>query len=109
MGGEHLHRLLLEGADHDRIDHARDDPRAVLDRLAASELGVARREEERMTAELDHAGLEGDAGAGRGLLEDHRQRPAGERLEVLAGGAHPLEFSGARDQRSGLVQAQIEQ
>src|SRR5690606_38285541 len=47
------------------------------------ELDVAGREEERVAAELERADLEGDARAGRALLEDHGERLAGERLAAV--------------------------
>jgi hypothetical protein len=74
VAGEALDDLLLEGADHDDVAHARDHLRRVLHRLAAPELRVARIEVDRRTAELVHAGLEGQARARAGLLEDHHQR-----------------------------------
>ena len=75
--------VLLEGADHHDVAHARDHLRGVLDRLAAAELRVARVEEDRRAAELVHAGLERQARARRLLLEDHRQRAVDERPVAL--------------------------
>ena len=43
---------VVEGADHDAVEVAGEHPRGVADRLAAAELDVARREEERVPAEL---------------------------------------------------------
>ena len=40
MCGEALDDRLLERADHHDVDHARDHPRDVFERLAASQLGV---------------------------------------------------------------------
>ena len=62
--GEHLEPLLLEGPQHDRVDVARQHPAGVLDRLAAAELQLARRQHDRMGAELRDADLERDPGAG---------------------------------------------
>ena len=64
MGGELLDDGMGEGADHDHVHHPRQDPGAVGDGLAAAELGVPGGEEDGMAAELGHAGLEGDPGAG---------------------------------------------
>src|SRR5262249_17104164 len=47
--------------------------------LAASELRAVALQHDDLAAELAHAELEGNPGAGRGLLEDHRQRLAGQR------------------------------
>ena len=52
--------LVGEGADHDAVHVARQHARRVGDRLAAAELDVARREEERVPAELKGADLERD-------------------------------------------------
>jgi hypothetical protein len=45
---------------------------------------VAGCEVERVAAELRHPDLERDARARRGLLEDHRERAAGEEVVLLA-------------------------
>jgi hypothetical protein len=72
--GEPLDPVLAEGADDDRRDVAGQDLRGVLDRLAATELGAARVDDDRVTAELGDAGFERQPGPGRGLLEDDRDR-----------------------------------
>jgi hypothetical protein len=79
------HPRMLGGADHDRIDVARQDLGGVADGLGAAELHFGAGQEQRLAAELAHADIEGDAGAGRGLFEDHRQHLAGERLVALPG------------------------
>ena len=76
VSGEGFDALVTEGPDHHHIHHAGNDAGGILDRLAAAELAVARRQEHCMTAELGHAGLEGNPGTGRGFLEDHRHHPA---------------------------------
>ncbi len=78
---------LLEGADHDPVQVARQHSARVPDRLAAPELQVAGGEIERRAAELEHADLEADARSRRGLLEDHPERPA---LEMPVLDALPL-------------------
>ena len=42
--GEALNIAMSEGADHDEVDHGRNDAGAVFDRFAATELGVCARE-----------------------------------------------------------------
>src|SRR5690606_35089351 len=59
------------------------------DRLAAAELDVPGREKEGVPAELEGADLEGDAGAGGALGEDHAERSAGERLFLIISPLHP--------------------
>ena len=63
-------------------------------RLAAAELHLLAREHQRLAAELAHAHIEGDAGAGGGLVEHHRQDLALERavLRLLAPAALGLEL-----------------
>ncbi len=78
--GKLQHAVVIGGADHDGVDVARQHLRRVADRLRAAELHFRAREEQRLAAELAHADVEGDTGAGRGLLEDHRQHLAGKRL-----------------------------
>src|SRR5574340_658026 len=98
MAREALDHLLLEGADHHHVAHARDDLRRVLDRLAAAELRVARAEEDRRPAELVHARLEREPRAGRLLLEDHRERAILERPVALVALEALLDPARAREQ-----------
>src|SRR6266850_755485 len=84
---EALEDVLLEGADHDYVAHARYDLRGVLHRLAAPELRIARAEEDRGAAELVHPGLERKARARRLLLEDHRQRAVFDQCAAALGSA----------------------
>ena len=69
-------RCVGSGADHDRVHVARQHDAGVLDRLAAAELHVGRRQVDSGAAQLGDAHLERDAGAGGRLLKDHRQRAA---------------------------------
>ena len=79
---------LVEGADQERADEAREDERRVAVALAAGELEVGGRKVERHTAELGDPDLEPDAGPGRRLVEDHPDRPPGQHPQLLA--AEPL-------------------
>ncbi len=72
-------RLMIENADHDRVDVAREHARGVGDGLAAAELHFLTGQHHDVAAELAHRDIEGDARASRGLVEDHRQRLAGKR------------------------------
>src|SRR5450631_3966546 len=84
-------RLVVENADHDGVDEARQHARGVGQRLAATELHFLRGQQNRLAAELTHGDVEGHAGAGRGLVENHGQRLAGQRLgddAALARGLH---------------------
>src|SRR5664280_3035373 len=73
------HRLVIENTDHDRVDIAREHARGVGQRLAAPELHFLRGEQDRFAAELAHGDVERHACARRRLVEDHRQRLAGQR------------------------------
>ena len=79
MAREFGHRLVVEDADHDRVDIARQHARGVGQRLAAAELHFLRGQQHRLAAELAHGDVERYARAGRRLVEDHRQRLAGQR------------------------------
>ena len=68
-----LDLLLCVGADHDAVQIAAQNARGILHRLAAADLKVTVGQEQRLTAELIHAGFEGNAGTGGGLLEDHAE------------------------------------
>ncbi len=61
------------------------------DMSTAAELRFRRAQYDHVAAKLAHADLEGDAGAGRRLLENHRQGLAGERRRIAARRRAPLE------------------
>ena len=68
-----LHFLLFEGADHDAVEITGKDARGIFDRFAPADLQVVVGEEQPVAAQLVDARLKGDAGARRGLLEDHAE------------------------------------
>ena len=70
---EILDFLLSEGADHNTTEVTGQNARGVLNRLAAADLKIAGRKEQRLTAELVHTGLKGNACSCGGLLEDHTE------------------------------------
>jgi len=78
VGGELIDDVLAEGPHHHRIDIARHDPGHVLQRLGASQLGVAGGQENDLPAEPVHCRLERDPGPGRGFLEDQADRATGQ-------------------------------
>src|SRR6266545_710084 len=96
--GETLDDLLLEGADHDEVAHARDHLPRVLDRLAPPELGVARVEVDRRAAELVHPRLERQPRPRRGLLENHGERAVLERPVAFVALEPLLDPARAREQ-----------
>ena len=77
--GQLQHLAVVEDADHDRVDEARQHLRGVADGLAAAELHLGAGEHQGLAAEFAHRHVERDAGAGRGPVEHHRQGLAGER------------------------------
>ena len=72
-------------ADHDRVYIARQHLCRIGNGLGTAELHFRTREHDRLAAKLAHADIKGNAGTGRRLVEDHRQRLALERLFTLAG------------------------
>src|SRR5919204_5542030 len=66
------------------VEVAREHCRGVAERLAAAELQIGGREVERVAAELRDPDLEGDASPRRGLLEDHPEGAAGEKVVLLS-------------------------
>jgi hypothetical protein len=91
IGGETLDDVLAEGAHHDDVAHAAHHLAGVFHRLAAAELAVARVQVDRRAAQLVHAGLEGQPGAGRVLLEHHDQGAVDQRVIDLVVLEFPLD------------------
>ena len=102
-----LHAVMAERADHDAVEVARQHARRILDRLAAPELQVAVRQEQRLSAELVHARFERNARARRGLLENHAERLALEDMVLHARLLHGLELLGEREDLVELVERQV--
>ncbi len=82
--------VVRKGADHDPIHVARQHAGGIRDRLTTPELNVARREKERVPAELPRADLERHARPGGGFHEDHPQRLTRERLPVVPPAPHAV-------------------
>ena len=72
--GHLLETRLRVRAPDDRGDLALEHPRGVGRRLLAAELAVRGRDDQRRPAEVGDADRERDARAGRGLVEDDRDR-----------------------------------
>ena len=88
---EFFHVALCEGSDDRALNHSRQNPGGVFDRLASAELNVACVQEKRLAAELSHAYFEGNTGASRGFREEQRPDLIGQRL-VLAIAALLLQY-----------------
>ncbi|MNU91893.1 hypothetical protein D3C71_817970 [compost metagenome] len=109
VGGKFGQIAVGKGSDHHRVEHARHDNRAVADRLATAQLGITRRQENSLAAELDHAGFEGNAGAGRRLLEDHPEHAVFQGLEQYAAVTQVLELNASTDHADQLFGRAIHQ
>ncbi|MPL67367.1 hypothetical protein SDC9_13058 [bioreactor metagenome] len=100
-------RRLLEGADHDHVNIARQNPRGVGDGLAMAKLHFLARKHHRLPAQLAHTDVEADTGAGRGFFEDQCDHAARQRLLVVgralrAAGAGVLHRAGRVDDLAQL-------
>ena len=98
-----LHLFLLEGADHESREEPGEDDRRVPVRLAPGQLELSRRQEQRHSAQLGDPDLERHARAGRGLVEDQPDRPAGQDAELPTSRALGLELVGEIEQGRELV------
>ena len=90
--------VLVARAQADHRGVAGQDQRGVAHGLAARELQLVGAQDHRVAAELEHAGLERRARAGRRLVEQQRDRAALERPRGLR----------RRLQRRRAVQQQVE-
>ncbi|MCY1174397.1 hypothetical protein D9M73_145980 [compost metagenome] len=109
VGGEFGQVAVGKGTDHHGVEHARHDDRAVADRLATAQLGVAGRQEDRLATELDHAGFEGNSGAGRGLFENHPEHAVFQGLEQYAAVTQVFELNASTDHADQLFGRAIHQ
>ena len=100
-------RLVRPGAQHDRVDIARQRPRGVGEGLAPAELHVLRIEHHRVAAELMHGDLERHPGAGRRLLEDHGEHGAGREPQALRRAALALDRRGHVDDGAQRLAVQM--
>ena len=107
IGGEAFDLGLLVGADHHQVHHAADDFGTVVDGFRTTELGVAGGQVHHRTAHLVHARLKADAGAGRGLLENHGQGAVHQRLVFVIGLELGLDQRGTAEQISVVIGRRI--
>jgi len=108
LGGELDGDLMRARADHDPVDEPFEVAGDVADALASAEHDVVR-QVDRMPAELDHPGLERDPRPQAGLLEQHGQRPTGQRrIDMSPGGDElGLEFGRGAEDAPDLVGRQV--
>ena len=106
-----LHVVMGEDANDDRIHIAREHARGVGDGLAAAQLHLSPGQHDQLAAELAHADIERDAGAGRRPVEDHRQRLADERTRRRLRAFDPrrLDRRGAVEDAAELPGGKLEQ
>jgi hypothetical protein len=104
-GREQLQALLFERSHDDRIHVPRQRPTRVLDRLAAPELQLGRRQRDGVTACRLHGDVERDPRPGRGLLEDQGDRAPGQSVGVVAGLG--LDLGGQVEQVAELARGQV--
>src|SRR5262245_37855233 len=76
--------VVIERADHDDVDVAREHAGGVGDGLAAAELHLLAGQQDGLAPELAHGDVKGHPCAGRGLVEDHGQRAALERAHAAS-------------------------
>ena len=115
--GQIQHHLVIEQADHHRVDIARDHARGVGDGFLAGKLHLAARQHDGGAAQLAHADVERNARAGGLLVEDHRQHAPFERAvgvgravrQTLAGLLAPARLGDQRVQRGGVEIGDVEE
>ncbi len=101
--GELVDLGLVERPDHQSREEPREHERGVAVGLAACELELGGREEERHAAELRDPDLERDPGPGRGLVEDQADRPTRQHTELGPSCALGLQLVGEAEKRLQLV------
>ena len=75
--------LVTVHAGHHDVEQGAHDAGGVAQGLVAAELDGARAVELRMAAQIGHGRLEGEAGAGGDLLEDHAKALVAEQVRVV--------------------------
>ena len=97
VGGHLFDDRMAEGAQHDEVDPAFEVVGDVVERLAGIEAAGRLVDEEGAAAQAVHAGFEGEAGAQRGLLEEHDHLLAGEHAAEVRGAL--LQHGGEAEER----------
>jgi hypothetical protein len=100
-----LELLVVERADDERVEVAREGRRRVADRLPARELQLVGSEADGVAAELRDRDLERDARPRRRLAEEQPERPP--RQQRRAGVRILLQLERQRDGRAQLVGAPV--
>ena len=75
---------MIVGADHDRVDVAREHPRGVFGRLARADRELGALREERRRPQLRQRDLEGDPRPQARFFEEQRDRAALEQRALFA-------------------------
>src|SRR6516165_9611351 len=102
--GEHA---VIERADHDDVDVARENPRRIGDGFTPAELHLLAGQQDGRAPQLTHRDIEGDPRAGRGLVENHGERPPLER--ALSALALPFDSAARVDDPAQLLRRDIDE
>ena len=107
--GELVDRLVLEDAQHERVDVLADGAGEVGERLAPAEADLVAGQEQARAAELGDAASKLTRVRSDGFSKTSADHPAGERVRRAAPRVRGLQPGGLRQQVRQLVGGQVEQ
>ena len=93
--------LVTVDASHHDVEQGAHDASGVAEGLVATELDGARAVELGVAAEVGHSGLEGEAGAGGHLLEDHAEGLVAEQVRII-----PVDLDGLLHGQAEILDCQ---
>ena len=93
--------LVTVDASHHDVEQGAHDASGIAEGLVTAELDGARAVELSVAAEVGHSGLEGEAGAGGDLLEDHAEGLVAEQVRII-----PVDLDGLLHGQAEILDCQ---